>query len=40
MATVQLPVIKRFDTQIAVHTVIQNTDASLAQEFQKHLPEE
>ena len=35
MATFQLPGSKRFDTQLAVHTAIQNTDVSLAQEFQK-----
>ena len=34
MVTVQLPVSKRFDTQMAVHTAPQNIDVSLSQEFQ------
>ena len=37
MATVQLAGSKRFDTQMAVHTVTQNTDVSLALEFKKYL---
>ena len=37
MASAQLPGSKRFDNQIEVHTATQNTDKSLAQEFQKHL---
>ena len=37
MATVQLPFIEQFYTQMAVHTSTQNTYASLAQEFQNHL---
>ena len=40
MATVQLTDSKRFDTQIAVHTAAQNTDVSLALEFQKHFSNE
>ena len=35
MATVQLPGSERFDIQMAVHTATQNSDVSLAQEFQK-----
>ena len=31
MATVQLPVSERFDTQMEVNTSTQNTDASLVQ---------
>ena len=37
ISTVQLPSSKRFDTEMTVHTTIQNTDASLALESQKHL---
>ena len=37
MDTVQLPVSKWFDTQMAVHTATKNTDVSLALESQKHL---
>ena len=37
MATAQLPGSERFDTKMAFHTSTQNTDASLALEFQKHL---
>ena len=33
MATVQLPVSKRFDIHMVVHTATQNTDMSLALEF-------
>ena len=40
MATVQIPGSKRSDTQMSVHTSIQNTYVSLAQEFQKHLSNE
>ena len=40
MATFQLPVSKRFDTQLEVHIATQNTDVSLAPEFQKHLSHE
>ena len=40
MATIQLPDSKRFDTQIYVHTETQNTDESLALEFQKHFSKE
>ena len=40
VATLRLPGSKRFDTQMEVHVVTQNTDLSLAQEFQKHLPNE
>ena len=35
MTTVQLPVSKRLDTQVEVHTETQNTDVILTQEFQK-----
>ena len=31
---------KRFDTQMSAHTATQNTDANLAQGFQKHLSNE
>ena len=37
MATIQLPGNKQFYTQMSVHTAIQNTYVSLAQEFQKYL---
>ena len=37
MTTVQLPVSKWFDTKMKVRTAAQNTDVSLALEFQKHL---
>ena len=37
MSTVQLLGSKRFDTQMSVHTAIQNTDVILALERQKHL---
>ena len=40
MATFQLPGIKRFDTQMELHTETKSTDVSLAQEFQKYLPNE
>ena len=36
MTTVQITVSKWFDTQMALHTVTQNTDVSLALKFQKH----
>ena len=36
-ATFQLPGSKLFYAQMTVHTATQNTDVSLAQEFQKHL---
>ena len=36
MATVQLPGNKRFDKKMKVQTATQNTDVSLAQEFQKN----
>ena len=36
-ATVKLYGSKRFNTPMIVHTATQNTDLSLAQEFQKHL---
>ena len=37
MSIVQLLGIKRFDKQMAVHTVTQNTDVILELEFQNHL---
>ena len=40
MATDRIPGSKRSDTQMSVHTSIQNTYVSLAQEFQKHLSNE
>ena len=40
MATVQFPCIKLFDAQMVVHTATQNTDMSLALEFQKHFSNE
>ena len=40
MSTVQITSSKWFYAQISVHTETQNTYASLAQEFQKHLSNE
>ena len=40
MDTVQIPGSQRFNTQMVVHTATQNTDMSLSQTFQKHLPNE
>ena len=40
MVTVQLLGSKKFDTQMAGHTLTKNTDVSLALEFQKHLSNE
>ena len=37
VSTFQIPGSKLFDTQMLVHTTKQNTDVSLALEFQKHL---
>ena len=40
MVTAQIPGSKHFDTQMSVHTSIQNTNVILAQEFQKPLSNE
>ena len=40
MTTTQLLCSQRFDTQMEVHTATQNTNVSLAQEFQKYLSNE
>ena len=40
MSTVKLPGSKQVDTQMEVHTATQNTNVSLAQEFQKYLSNE
>ena len=40
MSNVQLPWSKTFDTQILIHSIIQNNDVSLAKEIQKHLSKE
>ena len=37
MDTFQIPGSERFDTKMSAHTSTQNTDVSLALEFQKHL---
>ena len=37
MKTFQLPGSERFDTKLSAHKTTQNTDVSLALEFQKHL---
>ena len=37
MSKVQLPGSVRFDSQIKIHTVTENKDVSLAQEFKDHL---
>ena len=37
VVTVKLPGSELFDTYMTVHTATQNSDVSLAQEFQKHL---
>ena len=37
MSTVPIPGRNNIDTQMAVHTVTQNTDVSLSQEFQKYI---
>ena len=38
MANVQLSVSKGYDTQMEIHYATHKYDVSLAQEFQKHLP--
>ena len=37
MSKVQLPASVRFDSQIKIHTVTENKDASLAKELKDHL---
>ena len=40
MYTIQIPGIKQYDTQMAVHTAPKTYDVSLALKFQKHLSNE
>ena len=40
MSTLQLPGSKMFDTKMTVNTATQNTNVSLALEFQNHLSNE